>query len=185
MKEVIYQRHDVYCNQKYADTLPYSFHLKCVEAQGEKFLHLIDEKIIRNENNSFSKDTSLTNIVKFCLCGHDLEEDARMTYNDVLETATDYLGNTVAGKMAADIIHCCTDEKGKTRCERKNDKFYKELAENEIAVFIKLADLSANTIFSKLTNSSMYKKYKEEFIKFKEYAYVEQYKEFFDYLEVI
>ena len=93
------------------------------------------------------------------------------------------LGNTVAGEMVADIIHAVTDEKGKSRAERKNDKYYKELRENKLAVFVKLADLSANTLYSKLTNSSMYNKYKSEFKGFKEKVYIEEYKEFFDYIE--
>lgn len=190
LKQQIYDRHDIYCNQKYANMLPYSFHLKCVEAQGEKFLHLITEdnykdfkqRHIFNPANSYSQGVLYVDVVKLALCGHDIIEDGRFTYNDVKELASE-LGNSVAGKMVADIVYCVTDEKGKTRKERKSDKYYKELSENKLAVFVKLADISANTLFSKLTGSSMYDKYKSEFASFKEKCYVEEYKDFFGYLE--
>ena len=85
--------------------------------------------------------------------------------------------------MVADIVYCVTDEKGKNRKERKNDKYYQELKENKLAVFVKLADLAANTLFSKLSGSSMYEKYKKEWPKFKEKLYIAEYKEFFNYIE--
>ncbi len=85
----------------------------------------------------------------------------------------------------ADIVYAVSDEKGKNRAERKNEKYYKELKENKLAVFVKLADLSANTLYSKLTGSSMYEKYKKELPKFREQVYIEEYKDFFNYLENI
>lgn len=182
LREYFYERGDVYCNQKYADILPYSFHLKCVEAQGEKFIHLIENVIIQNKDNNFSQGVHLGEIVSLALTAHEAQEDFRMSYNDVKNVATN-LGNTVAGEMVADIVFCVSDEKGKSRAERKNEKYYTELSENKLAVFVKLADISANTLFSKLTGSSMYKKYKSEFTHFKEMCYIEEYKEFFDYLE--
>lgn len=184
IRKYFYERGDIYCNQKYADSLPYSFHLKCVEQQGEKFMYLIPKEFVENKQNIYSDTVSLVNIVRVALTAHEAIEDFRMTYNDVKGKATE-LGNTVAGEMVADIVYTVTDEKGKNREERKNEKYYKELSENKLAVFVKLADLSANTLFSKLTGSSMYEKYKKEFPKFKEKVYVEEYKEFFDYLENI
>lgn len=184
-KQLIYDQHDIVCNQKYADVLPYSFHLKCVEAQGEKFLHLIDNKKILNPDNHKSNFFYLTGLVRLALSAHDLEEDARFTYNNVVKLGEECFGNFHGGCMLADIVYAVTDEKGKTRAERKSDKYYKELSENKLAVFVKLADISANTLFSKLTGSSMYKKYKSEFVHFKDMCYVEEYKEFFDYLEAI
>lgn len=177
LREYIYNRADVYCNQKYAGNLPYSFHLGCAENQGMKFLHLVDKK-----------DRP---IVVAGLINHEDIEDFRMTYNDVVEVASkfydvdersyNYIENF--GEKVADIVYAVTDEKGKSRSERKNEKYYKELRENKLAVFVKLADLSANTLFSKLTGSSMYEKYKKEFPKFKEKVYIEEYEEFFNYVQ--
>lgn len=182
-KEYIYNQHDIVCNQKYADYLPYSFHLKCVKSQGDKFKHLIEFINYKNEDNRFSNVFSSEQLLQLALTAHDTLEDTFITYNDLKELGTKHLGNTLGGEMLADIVYCVTDEKGKNRKERKNEKYYKELSENKLAVFVKLADISANTLFSKLTNSSMYKKYKSEFSHFKEMCYIEEYKEFFDYLQ--
>jgi len=185
MKEIIekiYHQHDVVCNQKYGDNLPYSFHLKAVEAQGEKFIHLIENTQIENPDNYRSYSVSLLYIVRIALSGHDLLEDARLSYNDIKNLVCKEFGNTIAEEILAEIIYCLTDEKGKNRAERKNEKYYNELKENKLAIFVKLADIAANTLYSKLTGSSMYEKYKKEFPAFKEKVYVEEYEEFFQYV---
>lgn len=181
-RKFIYNQHDNICNQKYADIYPYSMHLSFVEAQGRKFKYLIEDEYINNPNNHRASEVPLWSILEHCLIAHDTLEDARMTYNDLI-VITENLNNYKASVMVADIVYCVTDEKGKTRKERKNDKYYSELKENQYAVFVKLADLAANTLFSKLSGSSMYKKYKKEFPVFKEKVYIEEYKEFFDYVE--
>lgn len=181
--ETIYNQHDIVCNQKYGDNLPYSFHLKAVEAQGEKFIHLIEMEAINNSANYKSVPISSRNIVRTALLMHDTLEDSRLSYNDVLNLTNQEFGNYTASEMVADIVYCVTDEKGKNRAERKNEKYYEELSKNKLAVFVKLADLSANTLYSKLTNSSMYDKYKKEFPKFKERLFIEKYTEFFNYVE--
>lgn len=179
LRKYIYNRADNYCNQKYGNNLPYSFHLNCVEKQGLKFKNLLNRE-------------ELIVVIAGLIC-HESIEDFRMTYNDILNTCDKlyiedernfkYIEDF--GKKVADIVYCVTDEKGKNRKERKSDKYYKELSENKLAVFVKLADISANTLFSKLTGSTMYDKYKSEFKYFKEMCYVEEYKDFFDYLESI
>ena len=183
IRQLIYNQHDIACNQKYGDNLPYSFHLKAVESQGEKFIHLVDNILVINPDNVYSKSFPFLEAVRISLCAHDIIEDGRFTYNDVKTLITKKFNNHIAGEVVANIVYCVTDEKGKDRGERKNKKYYQELKENKLAVFIKLADISANTLYSKLTGSSMYEKYKKEFPAFKEKVYVEEYKEFFDYVE--
>lgn len=178
-RDFIYNQHDVVCNQKYADIYPYSMHLSFVEAQGEKFMYLIEEERIN------LLDVSYTDIVRYALISHDTFEDSRMTFNNLYLSLMEALDNNRAAVMIADIVYCVTDEKGKNRGERKNDKYYRELKENELAIFVKLADLAANTLFSKLSGSSMYAKYKKEFPNFKEKLYIEKYAEFFNYVENI
>lgn len=175
-REFIYNQHDVVCNQKYGDGLPYSTHLKFVEAQFEKFEYLLpsDFAINSNTNDTFFRAACIA---------HDVIEDARLTYNDIKQAVAKYLdGSYTDCLMVADIVYCLTDEKGKNRMERKNDKYYSELKKNKYAIFVKLADISANTLYSKLTGSSMYDKYKKEFPLFKDKVYVEEYKEFFEYV---
>lgn len=189
-KERIFKIHDEDCNQKYADILPYSFHLDCVQKQGDKFSYLLP----------IDHDLTIQGFIGYtgldvCLWGHDLIEDARMTYNDIIElmSVKDYnvpvfMSDDKMNEIAvqiAEVIYAVTDEKGKNRKERKSEKYYKELKSNEIAVFVKLADIAANTLFSKLQGSSMYHKYKKEFPHLKSKLYIEDYKEFFDYVENI
>lgn len=185
-RKLIYNEHDVVCNQKYADTLPYSTHLSFVEAQGEKFIHLVREGNVINKQNHLSLMVSYKDIVRHALIAHDSIEDARMTYNNLLNNVnTEEFGNYKAAVMVADIVYCVTDEKGKTRKDRKNDKYYEELKQNKLAVFVKLSDLAANTLFSKLSGSSMYEKYKKEWPNFKKKLYIAEYDEFFNYIENI
>lgn len=183
LRQMIYNQHDVVCNQKYGGNLPYSFHLKAVEAQGDQFIYLIGNDVVSNPDNHRSSDVLLRYVVVGALIAHDALEDSRLTYNNLVDIFTEDFQNPVAGIMTADIIYCVTDEKGKNRGERKNEKYYKELKENKLSVFVKLADISANTLYSKLTGSSMYEKYKKEFPEFKEKVYIEEYEEFFDYVE--
>mgnify|MGYP001465973689 FL=1 len=126
-------------------------------AQGSKFFHLLS-------------DTEVL-AVMFALYGHDLIEDGRKTYNDILSKVNKLLLPTygeVYCEAIVDIIYCVTDEKGKNRSERKNEKFYRELDQNKLAVFVKLSDMAANKLYSKLSGSSMYDKYNKEFPKFKD-----------------
>lgn len=154
--------HDIGVNQKYAGSLPYSFHLEMVGKQAYKFKHLIP-----------SYDNLWETIIISCYA-HDAIEDARKTYNDILE---------LCGEDVADIVYCCTEDKGKNRSERHSDKFYNDLRKNKWAIFVKLCDIIANVKFSLLTNSTMFSKYKKEYSKTKEFLYENDFEEMFDYLE--
>jgi len=153
-------QHDVVCNQKYDTIHSYSFHLALVDVQYEKWKHLLDAK----EQVLAEK----------AVWGHDLIEDARVTYKDV---------ENRAGTRVADIIFGVTDSQGKTRAERKDDVFWKRLTAEELSVFVKLCDVIANSTYSMMTGSSMYKKYGQEFPNFKMKAYTPRFKPMFDHLE--
>lgn len=156
------RQHDIVCNQKYDDTLPYSFHLEAVALQIQLFTDVIE-----------NCGLDVNNIVMGCY-GHDLIEDARMTYNDIKE---------LTNESVADIIYCCTEEKGKNRAGRHNQKYFDELKVNNEAVFVKLCDIIANLKYSLLTNSSMFTKYKKEYPHIKSELYREEYDEMFKYIE--
>jgi (p)ppGpp synthase/HD superfamily hydrolase len=85
--------------------------------------------------------------------GHDLIEDTRVSYNDV----KDKLGFT-----AAEIIYAVSNEKGKNRKERANEKYYEGIRNTPGAVFVKLCDRIANVQYSKMTGSRMFDMYKKE-----------------------
>ncbi len=148
----IFNRHDVFCNQKYDITLPYSFHLKRVVEETYNHARLcgIDIKLILK-------------IYVPAAAGHDLIEDARLTWNEV---------KAILGKEVADIIFCCTDCRGKTREDRHSKEFFDELLTNDIAVFVKLCDTIANVKMGLLMNSTMIKRYKNEFSHLKSLLYV-------------
>jgi (p)ppGpp synthase/HD superfamily hydrolase len=125
-------------NHKYGSK-DYSFHLNMVYEVAEKFIYLVNEK--EREH---------------VLCGcwvHDIIEVARETYHDVLENTNETI---------AELAYALTNEKGKNRSERANDKYYREMHETPNAVFIKFCDRIANMTHSKEQHSNMFEKYKKE-----------------------
>lgn len=154
----IYDRHDIYCNQKYDRIYPYSLHLKAVVTQAHKYKKYIP--------------TLLWDTIYLAAAGHDLIEDARITYNEVKD---------LLDKEIADIIYACTEVRGHDRLERHNKDYFSTLRKNRDAVFVKLCDITANVLFSMLTNSSMYKKYQKEFPNlYKELYIKDEYEDFWD-----
>ena len=85
--------------------------------------------------------------------GHDLIEDTRVSYNDVMNHL---------GQEAADIVYAVTNEKGKNRKERGGVKYYEGIRQTPGAVFVKLCDRIANVQYSKMTGSRMFEMYRKE-----------------------
>jgi (p)ppGpp synthase/HD superfamily hydrolase len=127
-------------NHKYDQYLPYEFHLRMVVEFANKFKHLI------------TYEPDLEGVI-LGAWGHDLIEDTRVSYNDV---------RSELGDLAADIIYACTNEKGKNREERANDKYYRIIQSTPYATFIKLCDRMANATYSKSISSRMFDLYKKE-----------------------
>ena len=126
-------------NHLYADYLPYEYHLRMVVVIFEKFKHLVEE--IRRDD------------VKLACFGHDLIEDARISYSDLKKEL---------GEGVADLVYALTNEKGKTRKERANDKYYEGIKTEKYGVFIKMCDRIANVEYSKISGSRMFDVYKKE-----------------------
>lgn len=125
-------------NHFYDTYLPYEFHLRMVVQVCEDFSHLMP---------------NWWDTVKLACWGHDLIEDTRCSYNDI----KNILGNDVA-----DIIYAVTNEKGKNRSERANDKYYNGITNQHGATFVKLCDRIANVQYSRLTKSKMLSMYRKE-----------------------
>lgn len=142
-------------NHKYGE-LEYSHHLEMVLFFAIKYKSLIPYK-----------DRDI--VFAACWC-HDLIEDCRESFNDVKK---------VTNKKVAEIVYAVTTEKGRTREERANDKYYKGIQKTKYAIFVKVCDRLANVSHSKLTNSSMLKKYKKENEKFVGYLYNQEYNSMF------
>lgn len=153
-------QHDVVCNQKYNKTLPYSFHLDLVTGNAEVFY----EYISWHGEDWVSQPTFDVKMAKCVAMGHDLIEDARLTYNDVLSELVFTVPELPNVRNdIADAIFACTECRGKTRKERHSEYYYSTLLQNDLAIYVKLCDIMANVQFSKMTHSSMYKRYQNEF----------------------
>lgn len=148
--------------QKY-DGLPYHVHLELVVRYAKKYIHLIPEQY---------RDAVIVGA-----WGHDTIEDTGITWNDARKNL---------GELEADIIFAATNEKGKVRKDRANDKYYNEIFENHLFVFVKLCDRLANMYYSKTHgNQGMYETYKKELPNFKEKLYVKDFDVMWEELENI
>jgi len=129
--------HDLHqsVNQTYGGELPYGFHLDMVVSGIREFGHLV---CAREED-----------VLPLFFGGyyHDSIEDARLTYNDVLHTARDFM-NEEQMHMATEIVYALTNDKGRTRAERAGEHYYQGIRETPYAPFVKLCDRLANITFS-------------------------------------
>lgn len=149
-------------NHMYDTYLPYEFHLRMVANVAKQFEHLLDNEVDyftgkREYDRGDDITVTMRTACNLAAWGHDLIEDTRVSYNDVKE---------VLGQEAADIIYAVTNEKGKNRKERANDKYYEGIRNTPGAVFTKLCDRIANVQYSKMTGSRMFEMYKKENINF-------------------
>lgn len=122
-------------NQTYDDVHPYAFHLDMVADNVNKYGHCVcacEQDVLP---------------MFFGAYYHDSIEDARLTYNDVKNTALRYM-NEEQAVLAAEIVYALTNDKGRTREERAGDKYYQGIRETPYAPFVKLADRLANITYS-------------------------------------
>jgi len=147
-------------NHMYDTYLPYEFHLRMVNKVAQDFSYLLDRdmNIFTGELIYSKRDMSLREACLNATWGHDLIEDCRISYDDILNAI---------GEAEANIIYAVTNEKGKTRKERANDKYYEGIRNTPGAVFVKLCDRIANVKYSKAwvttkSKSDMFDIYKKE-----------------------
>jgi len=145
-------------NHYYDNYLPCEFHLRMAYDVYEDFKYLLDDTKDYFSGEEMLKprvtgQVSLREACSIAVYGHDLLEDTRVSYNDI---------RSVLGQEAADIIYAVTTEKGKTRKERANQKYYMGIRETPGAVFVKLCDRIANVRYSKMTKSRMFEMYQRE-----------------------
>ena len=133
------------------DGVPYAdAHLKAVADVAEEFIHLIPEK---------DRD-----LVRAGCWTHDIIEDARLTYNDV---------KVQCGTDVAEIAYALTNEKGRTRKERANAKYYQGIRDTQYAQFVKCCDRIANILNSVNNGGNMLGMYAKEHEHFKRELYSE------------
>ncbi len=144
------------------DGMPYAVHLGLVASIGGQFIHAIPE-------------ADREAVLAACWA-HDTIEDTRQTYNDV---------KNVLGECVADIFFALTNEKGKTRKDRANAKYYRGIRETKYATFVKLCDRIANAHYSRATGSSMFNAYIKENYVFMQELYTPTYEALFNQLESV
>lgn len=123
-RELAFKLHN---NQPYDTDKYHPFHLRMVEEIIVEYAH-IDEDI--------TKDIEPIRIAGLF---HDVIEDTYWNYADVRDKF---------GELIADLVYAVTDEKGKNRPERHNEKFWNELRSDKRAIYIKLCDRIANFRYS-------------------------------------
>ena len=122
-------------NETYGDDLPYGFHLDMVVEGVVCYGHLVcacEEDVLP---------------MFFGAYYHDSIEDARLSYNDVIKAAREWMTEEQA-LMATEIVDALTNDKGRTRDERAGEKYYKGIRETPYAPFVKLCDRLANVTYS-------------------------------------
>jgi len=148
-------------NQKYDGKCYFKIHILSVADIANKFKHLIPFDF---------------EIVLAACYLHDVIEDCRINYNEIKKEF---------GEQVAELVYALTNEKGRTRKDRANLKYYQGIKNVEYATFVKLCDRIANIEYSKKQKSTMFEKYKKENKFFNEQLYDSRYKEMFDYIDEI
>lgn len=137
IEQIRHHAHELHrsVNQTYGDQLPYGYHLDMVVNGIRDYGHLVC--------------TCENDIIPLFFGGyyHDSIEDARLTYNDVMKTATAVMSVEQA-LMATEIVYALTNDKGRSRKERAGEKYYKGIRETPYAPFVKLCDRLANITYS-------------------------------------
>lgn len=137
-------------NQRYGeDNYPYFYHLDKVGRLAATYL-----PEILGENEDILP-------VLFGAYFHDAIEDARLTYNDIKNIARKFMDESQV-YMAAEIVYALTNEKGRCRADRANEKYYEGIRSVPYAPMIKACDRLANYNYAKEHKSSMLKAYTKE-----------------------
>ena len=118
-------------NDTFASDLPYGFHLDMVVENISCYGHLLC--------------ACQADVLPLFFAGsfHESIENARLTYNDVMMTARQWMTEEQA-LMATEIVYALTKEKGRTRDEQENDIYFEGIRHTPYAPFVKLCDRLAN-----------------------------------------
>jgi len=85
--------------------------------------------------------------------GHDLIEDAKLTFNDIMK---------VSNRRVAEVVLAVTDVHEENRLLRHLFTMGKT-TKDYVALIVKMADIRGNALYSKMHGSSMYRKYVAEY----------------------
>ena len=126
-------------NQTYDGYLPYEFHLRLTASFARRFMTLLPLSEAEAET------------VLAAAYFHDSLEDARLTYNDLTRLLTDLKKKhalLIDVEAAAEAVFALTNEKGRNRAERANERYYSGIRATRFAPFLKMCDRLANVCYS-------------------------------------
>lgn len=122
-------------NQRYDSIHPYGYHLD-----------MVADAVMRYCASICTDPTDIIPLI-FGAYFHDSIEDARLTYNNVVAEAERFMNHAQAF-TAAEIAYALTNEKGRTRAQRADDRYYAGIRATPYAPSVKLADRYANLSYS-------------------------------------
>lgn len=126
-------------NHVYDGKYPYALHLQFAAMVGRKYISLIPA-----DDRAY---------VLAAIWLHDVLEDTRKTYNDL---------NQRFSTKIANLVYAVTNEKGRSREERANARYYKGVNDSDYGVFVKLCDRIANMLYGVMFGGGMIDKCKKE-----------------------
>ena len=127
-------------NHTYGDEkVCYSYHLQETFDIGLKYIYLVP--------------VSMRGVVLASLWLHDTIEDCRVNYSKIKE---------IFGEQVAEIVFALTNNKGRTRAERADERYYHGIKAIPLADFCKICDRLANVTYSSRSRGRMFQKYKKE-----------------------
>lgn len=144
------------------DGQPYAFHLAMVADMVERF-----QALIPADQHALALAGAWV---------HDLIEDARQTYNDVVRATN---------VEVAEVAYALTNEKGRTRDERANERYYDGIRENPTAHFVKICDRLANATYAVNEGTRMAEVYHREYADFWSKLWRPEFAPMFDHLAEI
>jgi len=163
-------RHEI-TNHMYEDYLPYEYHLRLALQVAKEFQHLVPKA-------EFWR-------YRYAIAGHDLYEDARTNYSDVIQHISLLEGHTNEDAIwVAEVILAVTEYPGRNRNERHPPIYWQNIRETPGAKFVKLCDKIANVrhgVMFKNSKLSMHMREHNQFLS--EMQLGNEYREMQDHLD--
>lgn len=125
----------------------------CIYDNQNYFVHILMVLNVLGLHSQIFKNYNDYYVTEGAVYTHDLQEDAKQTYNNIKD---------IAGKDVADIVLAVTDVPAENRLMKHLLTMGKTVKDYR-AIILKMCDIYANAKYSKEHGSSMYEKYVKEY----------------------
>ncbi len=170
MKKNIVERAKKYAIRKHINTNysfngePYEVYLQMIYDVAEKYKHLIKEDGTKNTMNIIYSSCWLYGLMEYC----------RTPYHEI---------KSVFGSDIADIVYALTPNKWKSRKDRFNHRYYKEIRETLHADYVKLCITIADVKYYNKNNKGFFNNFRKGYKYFKQKLFSPQLSKMFEDLE--